>query len=78
MTRLPAKFWPIIFPGVVALGMAALMSGVITALNTGMDGGFFVRWARAFGLAFPLAWAVAIIWAPIARTLAAKIVTPPG
>jgi hypothetical protein len=78
MKRLPQRFWPIIFPGVVALGMAILMSGVITALNTGLDAGFFSRWRHAFALAFPLAWAAAIVWAPIARAIAVKIVTPPG
>jgi hypothetical protein len=78
MKRLPQRFWPIIFPGVVALGMAILMSGVITALNTGVDAGFFNRWGKSFALAFPLAWGAAIVWAPIARTIAVKIVTPPG
>jgi hypothetical protein len=77
MQRLPARFWPIIFPGVVALGMAALMSGAITLLNTGLHGDVLGRWGHAFAIAFPLAWVVAILWAPIARKIAARLVVPP-
>lgn len=75
--RLPARFWPVVFPGVVACGMALFMACVITALNTGIDAGFPVRWAKSFAIAFPIAWVVAIFWAPIARKIALRYVDPP-
>lgn len=75
--RLPVSYWRFLFPGIVALGMAIFMSAVITALNTGLDAGFVMRWGKAFAIAFPLAWAAAVIWAPIAYGIAARFITPP-
>jgi hypothetical protein len=78
MSKLPAQYWRFVFPGVVALGMAVFMSGVVTALNTGIDPDFPRRWLKSFAVAYPLAWVAAIIWAPIAMRLTARFVTPPG
>ena len=78
MSKLSPRWWRVLFPGVVAFGMAIFMSGVITALNTGLAGAFLARWARAFVIAFPLAWAAAFLWAPIAQKITATFVTPPG
>ncbi len=78
MNRLSSRWWRILFPGVVAFGMALFMSGVITGLNTGLGQGFPARWLKAFLFAFPLAWAAAFLWAPIAQKITARVVTPPA
>lgn len=75
--RLAPRYWRFVFPGVVAFGMAIFMAGVITALNTGVDVGFPLRWAKSFAAAFPIAWLAAIFWAPIARKIAMRYVEPP-
>jgi Protein of unknown function (DUF2798) len=77
MSKLSSRWWRVLFPGVVAFGMALFMSGVITAFNTGLAGTFLARWAKAFAFAFPLAWAAAALWAPIAMKITARFVTPP-
>ena len=37
------KYYPIIFFFFVSLGMSIVMSGIITAVNTGIEGNFFYR-----------------------------------
>jgi hypothetical protein len=75
--RLSKRWWRYLYPGVVAFGMAVFMSGVITALNTGLGGDFLARWGKAFAVAFPLAWAAAVLWAPIAQKITVRFVEPP-
>jgi hypothetical protein len=54
--------------------MALLMSGFLTVVLTGMDSRFFSRWLEAFVLAWPAAFPIVFVVAPIARNLVSKIV----
>ncbi len=51
--------------------MSVLMSGVITLLNTGLDGGFFHRWGPAFLVAWAVAFPLVTFIAPLAGKLTA-------
>ncbi len=73
----PLFKWRLVFTGILACGMSLLVSGFVTFVNTGIDAGYIVRVLKAWMVAFPFAWAAAMLWAPVARRLAAKIVAPP-
>lgn len=49
------------------------MSGVITAINTGIDGAFIGRWLHAYALAFALAFPSVTFIAPIVQRFVDRI-----
>ena len=54
--------------------MAMLMSGVRTALFTGINEQFFTQWLRAFIHAWPIAFPAILIVAPIVRKIVGAII----
>jgi hypothetical protein len=56
--------------------MSFLMSGFITAVNTGIGAGFIGRWAIAFPIAWLAAVPLAILFTPWARALAERLARP--
>ena len=57
----------------MSFGMSVIMSGVVTAVNTGMIDGFNTRWFDSWIFAFPVALFAAFTLAPIMRPLVNKI-----
>lgn len=55
-----------IFPAAMAFFMSFFMSGIITAVNLGIDRLFVLHWMTAWAIAFPLAAIAAFFSAPIA------------
>ena len=53
---IPQRYAPLVAGLLMGSFMSFLISGVITAVNTGLDGGTFGRWMQAF----PIAWGVAV------------------
>ncbi len=53
-------------PAFLATGMSAFVAAVVTAVNTGIDGGFMLRWAYAWTLALPSAIVAAYLFRPLA------------
>ena len=49
----------------MSFGMSVIISGVITAVNTGMIDGFAGRWFNSWMFAFPVALFAAFTMAPI-------------
>jgi len=43
------KYYSIIFVFFISLGMSVFMSGVITIVNTGLEGDFLHRWGGLLG-----------------------------
>lgn len=66
-----SKLHRILFSLVMSMMMGTVMSGLLTLIHTGFDPDFFARWAHSFKIAFPLAFMMVSIFAPIAH----KIVT---
>jgi hypothetical protein len=58
-----------ILPAWLALIMSVIMSGVITMINTGLDGDFLERWGHAWIYAWPLATISAYFARPVADRL---------
>ena len=53
------------------------MSGIITGVNTGVDSDFFIRWMKAWGIAWLIDTPLAVFIGPLARKLALKIIGQP-
>jgi len=57
----------------MSFGMSVIMSGVITAVNTGIDDGFLERYFNSWLFAFPVALFAAFTMAPILKSLVNNI-----
>lgn len=64
-----------IYPAILSCIMAILMTAIITALNVGIPPDFVARWLKAFVIAWPCAYAAALIAAPFARAGTAFILS---
>lgn len=57
----------------MALFMTVIMTGCITLLQFGLSAEFPVQWATTFITAWPVAWLAALVGAPAANRLSARI-----
>ena len=67
------KYSQLLFLIFMSLGMSVIMSGVVTAVNTGLNDVFIGRHFNSWLFAFPVALLAAFTMAPIMRPLANKI-----
>ncbi|WP_221931497.1 DUF2798 domain-containing protein [Aliidiomarina halalkaliphila] len=63
----------LVFPVLMSLYMAFLMTGLITWINTGLGEGFLGRWWTAFYIAWPIAALLVLLGAQRIRSLSEKI-----
>ncbi|MCC7249253.1 MAG: DUF2798 domain-containing protein [Lysobacter sp.] len=59
-----------LLPGTLAMFMSAFVAGVVTAINTGLEPGFALRWLKAWSIALPAAIVAAYLFRPAAMALA--------
>jgi hypothetical protein len=71
--RIPARHANLAFSFLMSLQMAAIMSGIITAVNRGLGAGYFAAWAHSFVVAWPIAFPLILLLAPRARALVARL-----
>lgn len=64
---IPSRLVPLTFALLMSLYMVTGMTFVITWVNTGLGGDFLLRWARAFMIAYPIAFALVYTGAPRIR-----------
>ena len=67
------KYAQPLFMILMSFGMSVIMSGVVTAVNTGIGDGFLYRYFNSLLFAFPVALIAAFTMAPIMRPLVNKI-----
>jgi len=67
------KYSRTLFMIFMSFGMSVIMSGVITAVNTGIDDGFLERYFNSWLFAFPVALFAAFTMAPILKSLVNNI-----
>jgi len=67
------KYYSIIFVFFISLGMSVFMSCIITIVNTGIETDFFLRWLKAWIVAFPLAFLAGNFFAPISRKITDRL-----
>ncbi len=69
---LPARWQPLLYAGFMSLFMAFCMSGILTLVNLGWIDGFFGKWLHAFLVAWPIAFPLVLLFAPLTRKLLAR------
>jgi len=57
-------------PAFLATPMSAFVAALGTLVNTGLDGGFALRWLAAWAIALPAAILAAYLFRPLARRAA--------
>ncbi|OCS48403.1 DUF2798 domain-containing protein [Ralstonia pickettii] len=66
----------VIFAWLMSGLMSLLMTGWIGWINAGISPGFLARWAHAFVLAWPAAFSIVLIAAPVVQRLTQRLVMP--
>ncbi len=66
-----SRIRPLVFGFYMSGIMSLLMSGVITVINTGLEGNFVGRWMAAFLVAWVVAFPLVTFIAPLAGKLTA-------
>lgn len=74
--HLPATLHRFVVPVLMSIYMATIMTFLVTAINTGFADGFLIRWARSFLIAWPIAFTLLLLGAPVVHRIAATITKP--
>jgi len=61
------------FPFFMAVFMTAIMSFTLTAIHIGFQQSFLIDWAKAFSLAFPIAFSSVIFVAPAVHQICERL-----
>lgn len=70
----PARYARYVFSFIMSAYMVTIMTCVITLVNTGYEGDFFMRWLQAFFIAWPIAFVLILIGAPRLQSFAARLI----
>lgn len=62
------------FGFLMSMQMALIMSGILTAVNTGLANGYLARWMHAFLIAWACAFPLVLLFAPLTRKLVSKLI----
>ena len=74
MTKLPKKYAGVLFSFYASAIMVLIVSGVLVALNTGLDAGYALRLAKAYLITWPVAFASLLAVRPlVVRRVAASV-----
>ena len=68
---------PLVFAVLMSLYMVSGMTFVITWVNTVLSAGFLLRWAKAFTVAWPIAFLLVMVGAPRIRHFVEGLVDKP-
>lgn len=68
------RYAPYIFATIMSVAMGFFMSFFLTWINTGLAGGFFIRWMKSFGIGVLVAFPISLIVAPVAQRIVYKLV----
>lgn len=69
----PKKRLPLVNAVLMSSLMVFIMTAVITSVNTGIDNGFIGRWAKAFFVAWPIAFMIILIMGKRVQKFAASL-----
>ena len=72
--KLPNKYRPFIFTLIMSLSLGLFISLIFVMILTGLEDGFFLRWAKSFAVAFVIAFPTSLVFRPIAQKLTGMIV----
>ena len=71
--RIPSRFAPLLFGGILSVVMVAVVSAFVLALNQGLHDGFAGQWLRSCATTWPVAFPTVTLLAPRVRALVARL-----
>lgn len=71
--RIPSRFSPILFGGLLSLIMVGLVSAFVIASTQGVQADFAARWARSCLTTWPVAFPTVTLVAPWVRRVVGKV-----
>lgn len=71
--RIPARFAPVLFGGLLSLIMVALVSAFAIANTQGLHAGFAAQWLRSCAMTWPVAFPTVTFVAPWVRRVVGQI-----
>ena len=71
--RIPSRFAPLLFGGLLSAIMVFVVSGVVLALNQGFQQGFLWQWARSGVTTWPIAFPTVTVVAPWVRRVVGRL-----
>ena len=72
--KLPNKYRPFIFTLIMSLSLGLFISLIFVMILTGLEDGFFLRWAKYFGMAISIAFPTSLVFGPVAQKITNMIV----
>jgi hypothetical protein len=73
--RIPNRFAPIVFGGLLSAIMVAVVSALVLALNQGFPQGFVWQWLKSCVSTWPIAFPTVTIVAPWVRRVVGRLTT---
>ena len=74
--RIPNRFAPVVFGGLLSAIMVALVSAFVLAINQGLHGGFLAQWLKSCATTWPVAFPTVTLVAPWVRRIVARVTAP--
>ena len=71
--KIPSRFAPLVFGGLLSAIMVFIVSGVVLALNQGIQQGFLWQWARSCMTTWPIAFPTVTVVAPWVRRVVGRL-----
>jgi len=71
--RIPARFSPILFGGLLSVIMVAIVSAFVLATNQGLHAGFTAQWLRSCATTWPVAFVAVTLVAPWVRKVVSRL-----
>jgi hypothetical protein len=73
--RIPHRFAPIVFGGLLSAIMVAVVSALVLAITQGIHQGFVWQWMRSCLTTWPVAFPTVTIVAPWVRRVVGRLTT---
>ncbi|MFZ6813665.1 DUF2798 domain-containing protein [Undibacterium sp. Rencai35W] len=73
--RIPARFAPILFGGMLSIIMVSIISAVVLVVNQGITPDFAIRWLKSFLSTWPIAFPTVLVIAPLVRKCVVYLTT---
>jgi hypothetical protein len=71
--RIPPRFAPILFGGLLSIIMVALVSAFVLATTRGIGPGFLEQWLRSCATTWPVAFVAVTLVAPWVRRVVGRL-----
>ena len=71
--RIPARFAPVLFGGLLSSIMVAIVSAFVLATSQGIQPGFLAQWLKSCATTWPVAFLAVTLVAPWVRQVVGRL-----